>query len=331
MKKQRGEEPWLSRKCSAASSSYILPPYGSKATSWYCYHSFMLDRLRSPSPRSTYSSLSLNPYRHDLWEISVINEYLPMGIIGSFCCSLLNDEEIKMVGVLDNPTDDVYDNSKPCQYCGRYQWACDNSMFGPHTLVYFDRGRARHWVRTCRDCANANAKQQFSGPAPHTKIPTQCQKTEAWHAVFNVIIEQQQGSNKPIALVEATKIAASRNETVKDYFGVSNNFSEYKCSETFLELIHYFVTYGLYLLYLKNDLNRKGTSGGGIQIVSHEPIITVKYIDAINQQCPSCPNCKCLTDASPHYCFSSIISTDAGKFYYCNNPLCAYSSSSRRS
>ena len=84
-------------------------------------------------------------------KLIVINEYLPMGIIVSFCCSLLNDEkEIKMVEVLDNPTDDVYDNSKPCQYCGRYQRACDNLMFGHHTLVYFDRGRARHWVRTCR-------------------------------------------------------------------------------------------------------------------------------------------------------------------------------------
>jgi hypothetical protein len=53
--------------------------------------------------------------------------------------------------------------------------------------------------------------------------------------------------------------------------------------ETFLELIHYFVTYGLYLLYLKNDLNSKSTDGRGIQIVSHKPIIIVKYTDAINQ------------------------------------------------
>ena len=188
-----------------------------------------------------------------------------------------------MVEVLDNPTDDVYDNSKPCQYCGRYQRACDNLMFGHHTLVYFDRGRARHWVRTCRDCANA--KQQFRGPAPHTKIPTLYKKMEAWYAVFDVVIEQQQQSNnKPIALVEATKIAASRNETAKDYFGVSGKFSEYKCGETFLELIHYFVTCGLYLLYPKNDFSSKSASAGSIQIVSQEPIITVKYVHAVNPQ-----------------------------------------------
>jgi hypothetical protein len=106
----------------------------------------------------------------------------------------LNDgKEIKMmVGILENPTNDVYDNTKPCQYCGRCQWDCDNLLFGPHTLVYFDRGRKRHWVRTCRDCANA--KQQFRGPAPHTKIPSLSQKINAWYAVFDVVIEQQ-GSN----------------------------------------------------------------------------------------------------------------------------------------
>jgi hypothetical protein len=50
----------------------------------------------------------------------VINEYLSMVIIGSLCCFQLNDDKgIKMVGVLENPPDDVYDNSKPCQYCGR--------------------------------------------------------------------------------------------------------------------------------------------------------------------------------------------------------------------
>ena len=235
-----------------------------------------------------------------------------------------------MVGVLENPTDNVYDNSKPCQYCGRCQWACDNLMFGPHTLVYFDRGRKRHWVRTCRDCANA--KQQFRGPAPapHTKIPSLSQKIKSWYAVFDVVIEQQ-GSNKPIALVEATKIAASRNETAKEYFGVSDRFSEYNCGETFLELIHYFVTYGPYLLYPKNNLSSKSASAGSIQIVSQEPIITVKYVPAVNQQCLLCSNCKCLLDASSRYCFSSIISIDTGKSYYCNNPWCAYSTSSRTS
>lgn len=67
----------------------------------------------------------------------------------------------------DEYYDDVYDDSKPCQYCGRYKFACDKQppmMFGPHTLVYFDRGRSRRCVHTCRDCANA--KQQFRGP-PH--------------------------------------------------------------------------------------------------------------------------------------------------------------------
>lgn len=132
-------------------------------------------------------------------KLVVINESTSTEIIGSFCCSQLDDgKEIKMVEVLENSTDDVYDNSKPCQYCGRYQWACDNLMFGPHTLVYFDRGRKIHWVRTCRDCANA--KQQFRGPVPHTKVPSLSQKIKAWYAGFDVVIEQQ-GSNKPIALV----------------------------------------------------------------------------------------------------------------------------------
>ena len=232
-----------------------------------------------------------------------------------------------MVGVFENPTDDVYDNTKPCQYCSRCQWDCDNLMFGPHTLVYFDRGRKRHWVRTCRDCANA--KQQFRGPAPHTKIPSLSQKIKSWYAVFDVVIKQQ-GSNKPIALVEATKIAASRNETAKEYFGVSDKFSEYNCGETFLELIHYFVTYGPYLLYPKNNLSGKSASAGSIQMVSQEPIITVKYVPAVNQSCLLCPNCKCLLDASPCYCFSSIIFTNTGKSYYCNNPWCAYSTFSSR-
>jgi hypothetical protein len=80
----------------------------------------------------------------------VINEYLSMVIIRSLCCSQLNDDKgIKMVGVLENPTGDVYDNSKHVNIVAD-QRACDDLMFGPHTLVYFDRGRARHRVHTCR-------------------------------------------------------------------------------------------------------------------------------------------------------------------------------------
>jgi hypothetical protein len=41
-------------------------------------------------------------------KLMVINEYLSMVIIGSLCCSQLNDDKgIKMVGVLENPPDDV--------------------------------------------------------------------------------------------------------------------------------------------------------------------------------------------------------------------------------
>ena len=70
MKKQRGEETRCLGNAALHRVATILSHHGSKATSWHCYHSFMLGRLSSPSPRSTYSSLNLNPYRHDLWEIS---------------------------------------------------------------------------------------------------------------------------------------------------------------------------------------------------------------------------------------------------------------------
>jgi hypothetical protein len=101
---------------------------------------------------------------------------------------------------------------------------------------------------------------------------------EAWHAVFDVVTEQKQG--KPIGLVEATKIAASSNETAKDYFSVSDRLPEDKCGETFLELIHFLVSCGRYLLHVKNDFSSKSAGGGSIQIVSQEPIVVVKYVDA---------------------------------------------------
>jgi hypothetical protein len=80
----------------------------------------------------------------------VINEYLSMVIIGSLCCSQLNDDKgIKMVGVLENRQMMFRTIANHVNIMAD-QRACDNLIFGPHTLVYFDRGRARHLVRTCR-------------------------------------------------------------------------------------------------------------------------------------------------------------------------------------
>ena len=70
MRKWRGEETRCLGNAALHRVATILSHNGSKATSWYCHHSFMLDRLRSPSPGLTYNSLSLNPYRYDLWAIS---------------------------------------------------------------------------------------------------------------------------------------------------------------------------------------------------------------------------------------------------------------------
>jgi hypothetical protein len=145
--------------------------------------------------------------------------------------------------------------------------------------MYFDRGRSRRWIPTCRNCAYA--KQQFRGPSPHTKIPTGFQKIKAWYAIFDVVIEQHHGN--PIALVEATKIAASRNETAKDYFDVKDKFSKEKCGETFLELIHYLITHSrCYMRDLKEIIDfsnsTKSADSSSIQVASQKPIMMVKYV-----------------------------------------------------
>lgn len=178
---------------------------------------------------------------------------------------------------------DVYDpGSKLCHYCHRYDRGRDKQplKFGPPSLIYFDRGRSKRWVHTCWDCANA--KKQFCGPTPHTRVSNIFQKIEAWHAVFDVIVKQY---GDPIALVEATKIAASRNEIAKNYFGVKDKFSEERCNETFLELIYYLLTHERYYLYHLKKIdyfscsNNNNDEGRSIQVNSPEPIIMVKSVD----------------------------------------------------
>ena len=183
--------------------------------------------------------------------------------------------------------DDIYDDgSKRCHYCHRYDRGSDKQplKFGPPSLIYFDRGRSKRWVHTCWNCANA--KKQFCGPTPHTRVPNIYQKIEAWHAVFDVVVNPQ---GDPIALVEATKIAAYRNETVKNYFGVNDKFSEEKCNQTFLELIYYLLTHERYYLcdlkkiesFSCNNTNTDNNDGArsSIQVDSQEPIIMVKSVD----------------------------------------------------
>lgn len=183
--------------------------------------------------------------------------------------------------------EDVYDDGrKLCHYCHRYDRGRDKQplKFGPPSLIYFDRGRSKRWVHTCWDCANA--KKQFCGPTPHTRVPNIFQKIGAWYAVFDVIVNQH---GDPIALVGATKIAASRNETAKNYFGVNDKFSEESCNETFLELIYCLITHERYYLCdLKkidsfscsnsNTVNNDDGSSS-IQVDSPEPIIMVKSVD----------------------------------------------------
>jgi hypothetical protein len=97
---------------------------------------------------------------------------------------------------------------------------------------------------------------------------------------LDVVIEQHPGN--PIALVEATKIAASRNETAKHHFDVRDKFSKEKCGETFSELIHYLITHSrCYLRDLKEIIDfssTKSADSNSIQVASQKPIMMVKYV-----------------------------------------------------
>ncbi|MEP0826095.1 MAG: hypothetical protein HRF40_11475, partial [Nitrososphaera sp.] len=99
--------------------------------------------------------------------------------------------------------------SKICEYCGRY-----NQNTFPIELFYC-RGRKKRWVTACSECAADPAFQEDS-----RRLVTVDEQGQVYD-----LIKQIEDVGRPIALIDAIKIAALEYPKVRHYFGVDNTFS----------------------------------------------------------------------------------------------------------
>jgi hypothetical protein len=136
-------------------------------------------------------------------------------------------------------------SSKICEFCDRYK----RGTF-PVELFYC-RGRKKRWVTTCHDCAS-DSEFRENGLALVT-VDEQGQ-------VYDSIKQTIKDAGRPITLVDAIKIAASRDAKVRNYFGVDDALSEEedKC-----------------LWSLIYEIVSEGPNSRRIQALSVEPILIV--------------------------------------------------------
>ncbi|MEP0825400.1 MAG: hypothetical protein HRF40_07935 [Nitrososphaera sp.] len=102
-------------------------------------------------------------------------------------------------------------SSRVCEYCN-----CYTSSIVP-IEVFYARGRKKRWVTSCHNCAG---EPEFS--CDGRRLVT----VDEQGAVYNSIAQAIKDAGRPIALVDAIKIAASKDPRVRDYCDVDNTLSE---------------------------------------------------------------------------------------------------------
>jgi hypothetical protein len=106
-------------------------------------------------------------------------------------------------------------NSKFCEYCNRYK---DRIRV---TRLIYARGRKLRYVTTCWECLDQPEFYGRNNGEPG-RIYTVDQYAEVYSSIEQVVREV----GKPIALVEAVKIAASRDPKVRAFYDVDVQISE---------------------------------------------------------------------------------------------------------
>ena len=101
--------------------------------------------------------------------------------------------------------------SRVCEYCNRY-----NSSILP-IEIFYRRGRKKRWVTSCHDCAG---QPEFNSDG--RRLVT----VDQHGVVYNSIAQTIKDAGRPIALVDAVKIAATKDPKVRDYFDVDDTLSE---------------------------------------------------------------------------------------------------------